>query len=212
VTVFSDHVASGVLTSQLRSERKQLEGNIERLWMQCIEAIRDKLATENKSRNLLDEVSVLEKDREDLSRRLNDEKEATAEAKTDVENARAEAKAAHKRATKLELEVKNMHAYPKKTKLATCAGVDRVYTLFVDVYRDLGAQTAPFYKSGGKVGTPFLGWLQEELESLPSIVTGLMSYASLVSFVEAANALAHEGCRHFEAFDQSNKDFNAGVF
>jgi hypothetical protein len=65
---------------------------------------------------------------------------------------------------------------------------------------------------GRKVGTHFLGWLQEELESLPSIVMGLMSYASLVSFEEAANAYAHEGCRHFEAFDQSNEDFNAGVF
>jgi ABC-type phosphate transport system permease subunit len=30
-------------------------------------------------------------------------------------------------------------------------------------------------------GTRFLRWLQEELESLPSIVTGLMSYASLVT-------------------------------
>jgi hypothetical protein len=28
----------------------------------------------------------------------------------------------------------------------------------------------------------------------------------------AANALSHEGCRHFEAFDQGNKDFDAGVF
>jgi ABC-type phosphate transport system permease subunit len=62
------------------------------------------------------------------------------------------------------------------------------------------------------VGTRFLGWLHEELESLPSIVTGLMSYALLVSCVGAANELAREGCRHFEAFDQSNKDFNVGVF
>ena len=45
------------------------------------------------------------------------------------------------------------------------------------------------------------GWLQEELESLPSIVMGLMSYASLMSYEGAANALAHEGYRHFEAFD-----------
>jgi hypothetical protein len=62
------------------------------------------------------------------------------------------------------------------------------------------------------VGTHFLGWLQEELESLPSIVTGLMSYASLMSCEGVVNALAREGCRHFEAFDQSNEDFNASVF
>jgi hypothetical protein len=51
----------------------------------------------------------------------------------------------------------------------------------VDAYRDLDAQTAPFDKSEGEVGTRFLGWLQEELESLPSIMMGLMSDASLVS-------------------------------
>jgi chromosome segregation ATPase len=137
--IFADHIASGALTSQLRSERKHLEGKIEHLQMQCTEAIRDKLVAENKSRNLLDKVTVLEKEREDLSRRLNDEKEATAEAKTDAENARAEAKAAHKCATKLELEVNNMRAYPNKTKLATYDGVDRAHTLFVDVYHDLSA-------------------------------------------------------------------------
>jgi hypothetical protein len=90
--------------------------------------------------------------------------------------------------------------------------VDRVHTLFVDAYRDHGAQTAPFDMSGGEVGTHFLGWLQELLESLSSIVIGLMSYASLVSCEGATNVLAHEGCRHFEAFDQSNKNFDAGVF
>jgi hypothetical protein len=62
------------------------------------------------------------------------------------------------------------------------------------------------------VGTRFIGWLQEKLESLPSIMTCLMSYASLVSCEGAANALSHEGCRHFEALDRSNKDFDAGVF
>jgi hypothetical protein len=41
---------------------------------------------------------------------------------------------------------------------------------------------------------------------------GLMSYASLVTCEDAANALSREGCRHFEAFDQANKDFDRGVF
>jgi hypothetical protein len=62
------------------------------------------------------------------------------------------------------------------------------------------------------VGTRFLGWLQDELESLPSIVMGLMSYASLVTCVGAVNALSCEGCRHFETFDRFNEEFNAGVF
>jgi hypothetical protein len=62
------------------------------------------------------------------------------------------------------------------------------------------------------VGTRFLGWLQEELESLPSIMTGLISYVSLVTYEGAANALSREGCRHFEAFDRSYEDFDQGVF
>jgi hypothetical protein len=71
------------LTSQLCSERKWPEGRIERLQTQHTEAIRDKSAAKNKSWNLLDKVTVLEKEKEDLSRRLNDEKE-------DAENTRVE--------------------------------------------------------------------------------------------------------------------------
>jgi hypothetical protein len=61
-------------------------------------------------------------------------------------------------------------------------------------------------------GLRFLGWLQEELESLLSMVTGLMSYASLVTCEGAANALSREGCKHFEVFDRANEDFDRGVF
>ena len=52
----------------------------------------------------------------------------------------------------------------------------------MEAYHELGAQTAPFDKSGEEVDLRFLGWLLEELESLSSIVTGLMSYASLVTY------------------------------
>lgn len=38
---------------------------------------------------LLDKVTVLEKEKEDIDRWLNDDKEATVETKTDAENARA---------------------------------------------------------------------------------------------------------------------------
>jgi hypothetical protein len=117
-----------------------------------------------------------------------------------------------KRVADLQLEVRNMRGYHEKTELATRTRVDQTHTLFVDAYHDLGTQTAPFDKSGEEVGTHFLGWLQEELESLPSIVTGLMSYVSLVTCEGAANALSHERCRHFEAFNRGNKDFDAGVF
>jgi hypothetical protein len=70
----------------------------------------------------------------------------------------------------------------------------------------------PFDKSREEVGTRFLGWLQDELGSLLSIVTGLISYASLMTYEGAVNALSCEGCSHFEAFDRVNKDFDAGVF
>ena len=126
-------------------------------------------------------MTVLEKEKGDLERPLNDEKEDAAGARTDAEHARAEAQAAHKRDADQEREVKNMRGYHEKTESATRAGVDRVHILFVDAYRDLGVQTAPFDKSGEEVGTCFLRWLQEELVSLPSIVMGLMSYVSLMS-------------------------------
>jgi hypothetical protein len=112
----------------------------------------------------------------------------------------------------LELELKNMRGHRERTESSTRARVDRAHTLFVDAYRDLGTQTAPFDKLGEEVGTRFLGWLQDELKSLLSIVMGIMSYASLVTCEGAANALSCKGCRHFEAFDRANEDFDRGVF
>jgi hypothetical protein len=47
---------------------------------------------------------------------------------------------------------------------------------------------------------------------LPTIVTGLMSFASLITYEGDVNALSHEGCRHFEVFDRSGKDFERGIF
>jgi hypothetical protein len=82
----------------------------------------------------------------------------------------------------------------------------------VDAYWELGARTAPFEVPGQEVGLRFLGWLQEELEVLLTIVTGLMSFASLITCEGAVNALSHEGCRHFEAFDQSDEGFEHEIF
>jgi hypothetical protein len=136
-----------------------VEGKIERLQMQHTKAVKDKLVAENRSRNLLGKVTTLENENEDLGRQLNDEKKATDEAKTEGESARAEAQAARKRVGELELEVKSMHANREGTESATRAGVDQAHTLFVDAYRDLGAQTAPFDKSEEEAGARFLGWL-----------------------------------------------------
>jgi hypothetical protein len=84
VKAFTDHVASGALTSQLISKRKLLEGRIERILTQHIEAIRDKSVAENKSQNLLDKVTALEKEKEDLGRRLINEKEDAEIAHTEA--------------------------------------------------------------------------------------------------------------------------------
>jgi hypothetical protein len=54
--------------------------------------------------------------------------------------------------------------------------------------------------------------LQEELGVLPTIVTRLMSYASLVTCEGAVNALSREGCGHFEVFDQSDENFDREIF
>jgi hypothetical protein len=39
-----------------------------------------------------------------------------------------------------------------------------------------------------------------------------MSYASLITCEGAMNALSREGCRHFEAFDQADEDFERDIF
>jgi hypothetical protein len=92
-----------------------------------------------------------------------------------------------------------MCGYLDKAEASTRTGVDRAHALLVDAYRQLGARTAPFDASGAEVGLRFLGWLQEELELLPSIMMGLMSFSSLITCEGVANALSREGCRHFES-------------
>jgi hypothetical protein len=181
-------MALGALTSEFAAERRRLEGRIERLRMQHTEAARDKSATENKSRNLLEKLSVAEKEREYLIRRLAEEKEGAEKTRAEAQAAcaeaeamRAEAELSLKRATDKESELKSLRKYCEKTEASTRAGVERAHTLFVEAYHELGALIAPFDKSGEEVGLCFLGWLQEELESLPSIMMGLMSYASLVT-------------------------------
>jgi hypothetical protein len=82
----------------------------------------------------------------------------------------------------------------------------------VDAYRELGARTVAFEAPGQEVGLRFLEWLQQELGVLPTIMTGLMSFTSLVTCEVAVNALSHEGCGHFEVFDQSDEGFERVIF
>jgi hypothetical protein len=99
-----------------------------------------------------------------------------------------------------------------KAEASVHAEVERTHAQFVDAYQELGARTAAFEAPGQEVGLRFLEWMQEELGVLPTIATGLMSFASLVTCEGAVNALSREGCRHFEVFDQSDENFEREIF
>jgi hypothetical protein len=126
--------------------------------------------------------------------------------------ARAEASLAHQCAEKMETRLSSLRDRLNKMEASTRVEVKRTHTQLVDAYRELGARTTPFEAPGQEVVLRFLGWLQEELEVLPTIVTGLMSFASLVTCEGAVNALSREGCGHFEAFDQSDEGFGREIF
>jgi hypothetical protein len=68
-----------------------------------------------------------------------------------------------------------------KAEASTRTEVEWTHAQFVDAYRELGARTVAFEAPGREAGLRFLEWLQEELGVLPMIVTGLMSFASLVT-------------------------------
>jgi hypothetical protein len=168
--------------------------------------VRDKSAAENKSHNLMDKLSAAGAEKEELGRRLAAEKEdadkACVEAqaaRADAKLARAEASLALQRAAEAEANHRSLRGYLDKAEASTRTGVDWARALLVDAYRQLGARMAPFDASGKEVGLRFLGWLQEELEVLPSIVTGLMSFASLITCEGVVNALSHKGCRHLKS-------------
>jgi hypothetical protein len=105
-------------------------------------------------------------ERKDANRACAEAQAAQAEAKL----ARAEAILARQRAEEMETRLGGLRDRLDKAKASTRAEVDRTHAQLVDVYRELGARTAPFEASGHEVGLRFLGWLQEELEVLPTIV------------------------------------------
>jgi hypothetical protein len=181
--------------------------------------MRDKSAAESKSRNLMDKLSATEAKKEELGCLVAAEKEdadkACMEARAacaDAKLACAEASLALQRAAEAEASHRSLRGFLDKAEASTHTGVKQARALLVDAYRQLGARTAPFDASGKEVGLCFLGWLQEELEVLPTIVAGLMSFASLITCEGAANALSREGCRHFEVFDRSNEYFQREIF
>jgi hypothetical protein len=126
--------------------------------------------------------------------------------------ARAEGSLAHQRADELEARFNAMRVRVDKAESSTRTKVERTHAQFVDAYRELGARTADFEVPGQEACLRFLEWLQEELLVLPTIVTGFMSFASLVTCEGAMNSLSREGCRHYEVFDQADENFEREIF
>jgi chromosome segregation ATPase len=183
-------VASGALTAGVDAE-------VERLRAQHADAVREKSATESKNRRLAEKVAALESERTDLQRQLVEERkeanEAITKAQAEAKLARAEESLASQRADEWEARFNALQARVERAEASTRVEVERTRKQLVDSYRELGARTADFEVPDREAGLRCLEWLQEELQALPTIVAGFMSYASLVTCEGAMNALAREG-------------------
>jgi FtsZ-binding cell division protein ZapB len=87
VANFADRVASGVLTVDVAAE-------VEGLWAQHVDAVREKSTAESKNRRLVEKVAALEAEKTDLRRQLVEERKEANQAIAEVQAARAEAKVA----------------------------------------------------------------------------------------------------------------------
>jgi hypothetical protein len=168
---------------------------------------------------MAEKVAAMEAEKTDLRRQLAEERREANQAIADAQAARAEAKVAwaesslaSQRAKELEARFNALRSRVDKAKASTRSEVERTHAQFVDAYYELGARTADFEVPDQEAGLRFLEWLQEELLVLPTIVTGFMSFASLVTCEGAVNALSREGCRHYEVFDQADKNFECEIF
>jgi hypothetical protein len=209
---FADRMASGVLTADVATE-------VERLRAQHADLVREKSAAESKNHRLTEKVAAMEAEKTDLRRQLAEERRDANQVVAEAQAARAEAKVARaesslasQRAAELEARFNALHSPVDKAEASTRLEVERTHAQFVDSYRELGARTADFEVPDGEAGLRFLEWLQEELLVLPTIVEGFMSFASLVTYEGAMNALSREGCRHYEVFDQSDENFKREIF
>jgi hypothetical protein len=209
---FVDHIALGALTAEFAAE-------VESLRAQHADAVREKSAAESKSHRLSEKVAAMEAEKVDLWRQLVEERREANKAIANVQAAQAEAKLARAEgslapqlAEELEARLDALRSRVDKAEASMRAEVERTHAQFVDAYQELGAWTAAFEAPDQEAGLRFLEWMQEELGVLPTIVTGLMSFASLVTCEGAVNALSREGCRHFEVFEQSDENFEREIF
>jgi hypothetical protein len=212
VADFANRTASGALTTVVSAE-------VERLRTQHADAVREKSAADSKCRKLADKVAALEGEKADLRRQLAGERRETNEAlakaqaaQAEANLARAEGNLARERAEQLQERLIALESRVERAEAAARAEAERTRTQLMDTYRELGAQTGDFEVPDREAGLRCLEWVQEELQELPTVVEGFMSYASLVTCEGAMNALSREGCRHFEVFDQADEDFERDIY
>ena len=201
VADFANRTASGALTAVVSAE-------VERLRTQHADAVREKSAADSKCRKLADKVAALEGER----RETNEALAKAQAAQTEANLARAEGNLARERAEQLQERLIALESRVERAEAATRAEAERTRTQLMDTYRELGARTGDFEVSDREPGLRCLEWVQEELQALPTVAEGFMSYASLVTCEGVMNALSREGCRHFEVFDQADEDFDRDVY
>jgi hypothetical protein len=212
VADFANRTASGALMAVVSAE-------VERVRTQHADAVREKSAADSKCRKLADKVAALEGEKADLRRQLARERRETNEAlakaqalQAEAKLARAEGNIARERAEQLQERLIALESRVERAEAAMRAEAERPRTQLVSTYRELGARTGDFEVPDRESGLRCLEWVQEELQELPAVVGGFMSYASLVTCEGAMNALSREGCRHFEVFDQADEDFDRDVY
>jgi small-conductance mechanosensitive channel len=211
VADFADRAASGALTAVVSAE-------VERLRTQHANAVREKSAADSKCRKLADKVAALEGEKTDLRRQLAEERREANQALAKAQAAQAEANLARvegglarERAEQLEERLRALQSRVERAEAATRTEAERTRKQLMDSYHELGAWTAEFEVPDREPGLCCLEWVQE-LQALPTIVEGFMSYASLVTCEGAMNALSREGCRHYEVFDQADEDFERDIY
>jgi hypothetical protein len=212
VADFANRTASGALTAVVSAE-------VERLRTQHADAVREKSAADSKCRKLADKVAALEGEKADLRRQLAGERRETNEAlakahaaQAEANLARAEGNLARERAEQLQEQLIALESRVERAEAATRTEAERTRKQLMDSYHELGVRTGDFEVPEREPGLRCLEWVQEELQALPTIVEGFMSYASLVTCEGAMNALSREGCRHFEVFDQADEDFERDIY
>jgi hypothetical protein len=177
------------------------------------------LAADSKCRKLADKVAALEGEKTDLWCQLAGERREANEALAKAQAAQAEANLARvegnlarERAEQLQERLSALGSRVERAEAATRAEPERTRKQLMDSYYELGARTGDFEVPDREPGLRCLEWVHEELQALPTIVEGFMSYASLVTYEGAMNALSREGCRHFEVFDQADEDFERDIY